>query len=112
MPARTPRNAITDGNPGFDPLQMVVAYSGQIHRVADDERHRECTAQKALAVGAMAGVDRNWHTGNLVTKRAAKATAILRELHEQTPSLVEGRDWWACIASTDSTTIGWPLDNR
>jgi hypothetical protein len=32
---------------------------------------------------AVAGVDRNWHTDNLVTKRAAKAAAMLRELHQQ-----------------------------
>jgi hypothetical protein len=34
VPARTPRNAIGDDNPGFDPLQMIVVHSGQIHRVA------------------------------------------------------------------------------
>jgi hypothetical protein len=50
--------------------------------------------------------------GNLVTKCAAKATAFLRKLHEQTPSLVEGRDWWTRVASTNLATIGWPLDNR
>jgi hypothetical protein len=136
VPARTPRNAIADGKPDFGPLQMIVAHSGQIHRVAvrpqsvmrwigrgspprvveglvsDNERHRECAAQEALTVSAVAGVDRNWHTGDLVTKRAAKAAAILRDLHERTPSLVEGRIWSSCIASMHSTTISWPLDNR
>ena len=34
VPAPTRRNAVGDGVPGFDPLQMIVAHSGQIHRVA------------------------------------------------------------------------------
>jgi hypothetical protein len=34
VPAPTRRNAPDDGKPGFEPLQMTVAHSGQIHRVA------------------------------------------------------------------------------
>ena len=34
VPACTRRNAIGEGCPGFDPLQMIVAHSGQIHRIA------------------------------------------------------------------------------
>ena len=48
VPAPTRRNSVGDGDPGFDPLQMMVAHSGQSHLVAV----RPLSVTRCIARGA------------------------------------------------------------
>src|SRR5262249_41497205 len=44
-------------------------------------RHRECAACHALAIGAVAGTDDQWCLGELVADRTTLATTRLRKVH-------------------------------